>query len=61
MDAGPDRESVQFTSNLYDAGVLVGLGYRIHSTYSVPGDWVKMCVRVLYYLQPFDVGIRYNK
>ena len=37
--------SVQITNNFYDAGVLVGLGYRTHITYSVSGDWVTMCAR----------------
>ena len=39
MGAGPDREPVQITYNFYDAGVLVGLGYKTHSTYSVSGDF----------------------
>ena len=50
---------VQITYDFGDAGVLVGFSYR---TYSVPrelGD--DDCERVLYSLQIFDVGVRYNK
>ena len=40
------REPVQITNNLYDAGVLVGLGYITHSiSYNVSGDWVPMRTR----------------
>ena len=37
--------SVQITNNFYDAGELVGLGYRTHITNSVSGDWVTMGAR----------------
>ena len=59
MDVGPDREPVQSTNNFCDAWVLVRLCYR---TYSVPGGLgYDVCERVLYSLQLFNVGIRYNK
>ena len=59
IDAGPDREPVQITNDFCDAGVLVGLGYW---TYCEPGGpRYDACKRVLYSLQIFDMGIRYNK
>ena len=59
MDAGPDREPVKNTNDFCDTCVFVGLGYR---AYSVPwGLGYDACMRVLYSLQIFDMGIRYNK
>ena len=59
IDAGLERGKVQITNDFCDAGKLVGLG---NMTYSVPrGLGYDVCKRVLYSLQLFDVGIRYNK
>ena len=60
MDAGPDQMPVQSTNNFCDAIVLLGLS---NGTYSVPWGqgYYNAYERVLYSLQLFDVGIRYNK
>ena len=56
MDAVPDREPVQITNYFCVAWVL---GY---GTYSKPGGLgYDACKRVLYSLQLFDRGIRYDK
>ena len=59
MDVGPDWEQLQITNDFCEAVVLVGLG---NGTYSVPGGLGHdACEKVLYSLQLFDLGIRYNK
>ena len=58
VDAGPDREPMETTNHLCDAGVQVGFGYRM---YSVPGGLShNACERVLYSLQLFGVSVVYT-
>ena len=52
-----DREPMETTDHLCDAGVHVGFGYRMDS---VPeGLSHNACGRVLYSLQLFDVSVMY--
>ena len=53
-----DREPVQI-NDFCDAWVFIRLGY---GTYGVPGGLgYDACERILYTLQLFDMGIRYNE
>ena len=49
VDAAPDRESVEISNCLCDAGVHVGFGYRMDSLQR--GLSHNACKRVLYFLQ----------
>ena len=49
VEAGPDREPVEFFNCLCDAGVHVGFGYRMDSIQRGLGN--NACKRVLYSLQ----------
>ena len=49
VDAGPDREPVEISNCLCDAGVHVGFGYRMDSIQR--GLSHNACKRVLYSLQ----------
>ena len=49
VDAGPDREPVEISNCLRDAGVHVGFGYRMDSIQR--GLSHNACKRVLYSLQ----------
>ena len=59
VDAGPDREPMEITNQLHDAGVHVGFGYKM---YSIQGGLSRnACKIVLYSLQLFDVNVHHKE
>ena len=58
VDAGPDREPIEISNHIFDAGVHVGFGYRMNSIQR--GLSHNACERALYSLQLFDVSVGYT-